>query len=59
MSGHTLQFPPLAGLCSKVDAERIAQDVAASTAALHRLAYTSQRLAIMAAAWLPSSPEWN
>lgn len=59
MPGHTLQFPPLAGLCSKPDAQRIAQDVAASTAALHRLAYASQRLAIMAAAWLPSSPEWE
>jgi hypothetical protein len=33
--------------------------VAASTAALHRIAYAAQRLAVMTSAWLPSAPEWE
>jgi hypothetical protein len=54
-----LELPPLAGLCSRADALRPGLDVEACAAILHRLAYAAQRLAILAAAWLPSSPEWE
>jgi hypothetical protein len=54
-----LPLPPLAGLCSRTEAARPGEPVARTTAALHRLAYVKQRLAIMAAAHLPSTPEWE
>jgi hypothetical protein len=54
-----LELPPLAGLCSRTDAERHGLDVASCAARLHRLAYAAQRMAILAAAWLPSAPEWE
>jgi hypothetical protein len=59
MSPHVLQFPPLAGLCSRADAQRGGLPVETCTAILHRLAYTAQRMAIFTAAWLPSTPEWE
>ena len=52
-------FPPLAGLCSRADAHRAGYSVDQSTAILHRLAYSAQRLAMLSAAWLPSAPEWE
>jgi hypothetical protein len=54
-----LRLPPLAGVCSYTEAARPGQSVGRSTATLHRLAYVKQRLAIMAAAHLPSTPEWE
>lgn len=53
------QFPPLAGLCARADAQRGGQPVETCAAVLHRLAYVAQRVAIMTAAWLPSTPEWE
>jgi len=54
-----ITFPPLAGLCSRADAQRIGASVEQSTGLLHRLAYSAQRLAICTAAWLPSALEWE
>lgn len=59
MPERVLLFPPLAGLCSRADAQRAGYSVGQSTAILHRLAYAAQRLAILSAAWLPSAPEWE
>jgi hypothetical protein len=59
MPEHVLHFPPLAGLCSRADAQRGGHSVETCTAILHRFAYTAQRMAIMTAAWLPSTPEWE
>lgn len=59
MSERVLLFPPLAGLCSRADAQRAGCSVEQSTAILHRLAYSAQRIAILSAAWLPSTPEWE
>ena len=59
MPDQVIVFPPLAGLCSRADAQRAGLPVAECTAALHRMAYAAQRLAIITAAWLPSSPEWE
>lgn len=53
------RFPPLASVCSRIDAMRQGYDVATSTTLLHRYAYAKQRLAMMAAAWLPSTSEWE
>ncbi|HSL20471.1 MAG TPA: hypothetical protein VK886_02980 [Vicinamibacterales bacterium] len=54
-----LQFPPLAGICSRADAQRTADSVERCTAVLHRLAYAAQRMSILSAGWLPSTPEWE
>lgn len=59
MAQHVLQFPPLAGWCSRADAQRGGLPVETCTTILHRLAYTAQRMAMMAATWLPSTPEWE
>lgn len=59
MPERVLVFPPLAGLCSRADAQRAGYSVEQSTAILHRLAYSAQRIAIVSAAWLPSVPEWE
>lgn len=59
MTEHVIHFPPLAGLCSRADAQRGGHPVETCTTILHRLAYTAQRMAVMAAAWLPSTPEWE
>ncbi len=54
-----IRFPPLAAVCSRIDAARQGYDVDATTTILHRLAYSKQRLALLSAAWLPSTPEWE
>ncbi len=54
-----LQLPPLAGLCSRAEAQRTGYSVEQTTTILHRLAYSAQRIAILSAAWLPSAPEWE
>ncbi len=59
MPEHVLSFPPLAGLCSRADAQRTGYTVEQSTAILHRLAYAAQRMAVLSAGWLPSAPEWE
>jgi hypothetical protein len=59
MPERVLLFPPLAGLCSRADAQRAGYSVDQSTAILHRLAYSAQRIAILSAAWIPSTPEWE
>jgi hypothetical protein len=59
MPEHVVHFPPLAGVCSRADAHRHGHPVQTCTAILQRLAYTAQRMAIMTAAWLPSTPEWE
>ncbi|MBI2833878.1 MAG: hypothetical protein HYX76_05560 [Acidobacteria bacterium] len=52
-------FPPLAGLCSHSTAARPGYSVADATRILHRIGYVKQRLAVMAASHLPSTPEWE
>ena len=54
-----LQLPPLAGLCSRAEAQRTGHTVEQTTTILHRLAYASQRVALLSAEWLPSTPEWE
>ena len=53
------KLPPYAALTDLAGAARDAQPVAPATAFLHRLAYAKQRLAIAAAMFLPSTPEWE
>ncbi len=52
-------WPELAGVCAYADATRPGYVVADATRRLHRLAYVKQRLAIMCAAHLPSTPTWE
>lgn len=52
-------LPPYAGLLTSAEARRDGLPVADATGLLHRLAYAKQRLAITAAAFLPSTPEWE
>ena len=52
-------LPPFAGVTTCAGTRRDGLSVAAATAILHRLAYAKQRLAIAAAAFLPSMPEWE
>jgi hypothetical protein len=59
MPERFIVFPPLAGLCSRADAQRAGYSVEQSTAILHRLAYSAQRIALLSAVWLPSAPEWE
>lgn len=59
MPERFIAFPSLAGLCSRADAQRAGYSVEQSTAILHRLAYSAQRIALLSAAWLPSAPEWE
>lgn len=54
-----IEFPPFAGVVSLAESRRDGLSVADATFALHRLAYAKQRLAIAAAAFLPSTPEWE
>jgi hypothetical protein len=54
-----IELPPYAGVASSADTRRDGLSVAAATAILHRLAYIKQRLAIAAAVFLPSTPEWE
>ncbi|HJR61760.1 MAG TPA: hypothetical protein VJ813_20300 [Vicinamibacterales bacterium] len=53
------RLPPFAGIVTSAQAQRGGLTVADATAVLHRLAYVKQRLAIGAAAFLPSTPEWE
>ena len=53
------KLPPFAGVVTPAESRRDGLNVAAATAVLHRLAYAKQRLAIAAAAFLPSTPEWE
>jgi hypothetical protein len=52
-------LPPYAGIVAEADARRVGIPVEAATARLHRIAYVKSRLAIAAAAFLPSTPEWE
>ncbi len=54
-----MELPPYAGIVSPSDTKRSGLAVADATRILHRLAYVKQRLAIAAAAFLPSTPEWE
>ena len=54
-----IPLPPFAGVATREETRREGLDVATATAILHRLAYIKQRLAITAAAFLPSTPEWE
>lgn len=55
----TRRLPPFAGTVSAAESRHSGLRVAEATARLHRLAYMKQRLAIAAAAFLPSTPEWE
>lgn len=52
-------FPPYAALAGRDRVTGPGFPVAQATSILHRLAYTKQRLAIAAAVFLPSTPEWE
>ena len=54
-----IKAPSYAGLVDLAAATRAGLPVASATAMLHRLAYIKQRLAIAAAVFLPSTPEWE
>lgn len=54
-----MAFPPYAGILTPAEAQRDGIPVAEATALLHRFAYVKGRLAIAAAAFLPSTPEWE
>ena len=54
------RLPPYAGRSSSREQPRVrGSSVGAATALLHRFAYVKQRLAITAAMFLPSTPEWE
>jgi hypothetical protein len=53
------RFPAYAALAGRDRLTGAGLPVARATAVLHRLAYTKQRLAITAAVFLPSTPEWE
>lgn len=52
-------LPPFASLVTLKDATRDGLNVSAATTLLHRIAYAKQRMAITAAMFLPSVPEWE
>ena len=54
-----IEAPPYAGLVDLSHAVQDGLSVTDATTILHRLAYTKQRLAMTAAAYLPSTPEWE
>src|SRR3990170_4937546 len=54
-----IKLPPFAGIVTAESAQQQGFGVREATAILHRLAYVKQRLAIAAAAYLPSIPEWE
>ena len=54
-----MELPPFAGIVTAAEAQRPGLPVRDATAILHRLAYMKQRLAIAAAVFLPSTPEWE
>jgi hypothetical protein len=54
-----IKAPPYASLVDMSGAARGGLAVATATAILHRFAYIKQRLAITAAVFLPSTPEWE
>lgn len=54
-----IKLPPFAGIVTAESARRDGLAVHDATAILHRLAYVKQRLAIAAAVFLPSTPEWE
>src|SRR5688572_8746993 len=54
-----MRLPPFAGIVTAIESQRDGLRVQPATAILHRLAYVKQRLAIAAAAFLPSTPEWE
>jgi hypothetical protein len=54
-----MSLPPFAGVVTRNEAMRDGLQVREATARLHRFAYVKQRLAITAAAFLPSTPEWE
>jgi hypothetical protein len=53
------RLPPFAGIVDAAQTRHDGLRVAEATGILHRLAYVKQRLAICAAAFLPSTPEWE
>lgn len=53
------KLPPFASVVTVPESQREGLSVAEATTVLHRLAYAKQRLAIAAAAFLPSTPEWE
>jgi hypothetical protein len=52
-------LPPYAGIVTSASARAEGLSVADATTILHRIAYVKQRLAIAAAMFLPSTPEWE
>jgi hypothetical protein len=54
-----IKLPPFAGIVTAETAQKNGLAVREATAILHRLAYVKQRLAISAAVFLPSTPEWE
>ena len=54
-----MAFAPFAGIVTPAEAQRGGMPVADATALLHRFACVKARLAIVAAAFLPSTPEWE
>lgn len=54
-----MPLPPFAGIVTSEEARKDGLAVREATAILHRLAYVKQRLAIAAAVFLPSTPEWE
>lgn len=52
-------LPPYAGIVTREQTRGEGLSVGAATALLHRFAYVKQRLAISAAMFLPSTPEWE
>jgi hypothetical protein len=52
-------LPPYAGVCVPVECRRTGFSVAEASGRLRRIAYVKQRLAMMAAAHLNSTPEWE
>ena len=53
------KLPPFAGIVDAGESQRDGLPVSVATGILHRLAYVKQRLAITAAVFLPSTPEWE
>jgi hypothetical protein len=54
-----IKLPSFAGIVTAETAQKGGLPVRDATAILHRLAYVKQRLAIAAAVFLPSTPEWE
>ena len=56
---HAPALPPLAGICSPSDSQKVGLTVRESTACLRRIFFVKRKMAEIAACHLNSTPEWE